>query len=203
MKLPSKFNKSIHQHGLVLLLMCFLQACVVRWSADIQWDAAKQILLSEDSQVELRSIQTQVFDTSNKITLLRATVAIMQDLSFEIDVLDEELGVVSGKKWITQMSSNVNDPAYYNYKTDQLMLFHTKFRSWQPFHYRNDLTRMTVTVRPKETTRSLVRASIQYNLKPFEDPEVYQAFFRTLSQSLSLSTEMESCQALDCTVRPH
>jgi hypothetical protein len=183
--------------------MCLLQACVVRWSADIQWDAAKQILRSEDSQVELRSIQTQVFDTTDKITLLRATVAIMQDLAFEIDVLDEELGVVSGKKWITQMSSNVDDPAYYNYKTDQLMLFHTSFRSWQSFHYRNDLTRMTVTVRPKETTRSIVRVSIQYNIKPFEDPEVYQAFFKTLQQSLLRSAEIELCETQDCAVSPN
>ena len=183
--------------------MCLLQACVTRWSADLQWDSANQILRSEDSQVELRSIQTQVFDTTDKMTLLRETAGIMQDLSFEIDVLDQELGVVSGKKWITQMNTNVDDPTYYNYEIDQLMLFHTSFRSWQPFNYRKDLTRMTVTVRPKETTRSQVRASIQYNIKPIEDPEVYQAFFKTLEQSLLRSSEMELCQTQDCTAKPH
>jgi hypothetical protein len=46
--------------------------------------------------------------------------------------------------------------------------------------------RMTVTVRPKSETQLLVRASAQYNLKPIEDPEVYQRFFVALSKALFL-----------------
>jgi hypothetical protein len=50
---------------------------------------------------------------------------------------------------------------------------------------------MTVTVRPKETTRSLVRVSVQYNLRAVEDPEMYQKFFKSLEQSLFLSAQMD------------
>ncbi len=144
--------------------------------------------MSEDSQVKLRSIQTRVFDTTDKIKLMRATDATMQDLFFDVDVLDEELGVVSGKI-LTSQNSKVDDPSYYNYKTDELIIFNTNFRTWGAFQYRNDLTRITVTVRSKEKTRSLVRASIQYNIRAIDDPEIYQAFFKTLGQSLFLTAE--------------
>ncbi|HKB59487.1 MAG TPA: hypothetical protein VKC56_05505 [Gallionellaceae bacterium] len=46
--------------------------------------------------------------------------------------------------------------------------------------------RMTVTVRPGAGKQLLVRASAQYNLKPIEDPEVYQRFFAALSKALFL-----------------
>lgn len=183
-------TKRMYRHGSILLVTSLLQGCAMQWGAEIQWNSESQILMSEDSQVKLRSIQSRVFDTTDKIKLMRATVATMQDLFFDVDVLDEELGVVSGKKLINQ-NPQVDDPSYYNYKTDELIIFNTNFRTWGPFQYRNDLTRMTVTVRPKEKTRSLVRASVQYNIRAIEDPEIYQAFFKTLSQSLFLTAEME------------
>ena len=168
-----------------------LQGCGVQWGAEIQWSSRSQILMSEDSQVKLRSIQSRVFDTSDRAKVLRAAVASMQDLFFDIDVLDEELGVVSGKKWFNHGSAWPDDPTYYLYKTDELIIFNTNFRTWGPFNYRNDLTRMTVTVRPKEETRLLVRASVQYNIRAVEHPEMYQTFFKTLQQSLFLSAQSD------------
>ncbi|SNT69020.1 hypothetical protein [Psychrobacter sp. LV10R520-6] len=47
--------------------------------------------------------------------------------------------------------------------------------------------RMTVTVRPQSGESVLVRANAQYNLKPIENPNVYQDFFSVLSKSLFLS----------------
>jgi len=167
------------------------QGCAMQWGAEIQWDSSSQILMSEDSQVKLRAIQSRVYDTTDRTKILRTAVATLQDLFFDIDVLDEELGVVSGKKWFNYESTWVNHPTYYLYKTDELIMFNTNFRSWGPFNFRRDLTRMTVTVRPKEKTRSVVRASVQYNIRAVEDPEMYQKFFKTLSQSMFLAAEME------------
>jgi len=77
------------------------------------------------------------------------------------------------------------------YETDALIIFNTTFLSWGPFNYRNDLARITVTVRPKEETRSLVRSSVQYEIRAVEDPEMYQKFFRVLEQSLFLSAQRD------------
>ena len=167
-----------------------LSGCARQWGAELQWDSRSQILMSERSQVRLRSVQSRVFDTTDRIRIMKATVAALQDLYFHIDVLDEDLGVISGKKMYDTGSSWADYPTYFGYKTDELIIFNTSFRSWVPFQYRSDLTRITVTVRPKETTRSLVRVSVQYNLRAVEDPDMYQKFFKTLEQSMFLSSQM-------------
>jgi len=189
---PSSFiQKPVGRFTLLLLLSLMFQGCAMQWGAEIQWSSQSQVLMSEDSQVKLRAIQSRVFDTTDRAKILRAAIATMQDLFFDIDVVDEELGIVSGKKWFNQDSDWADHPTYYLYETDELIIFNTNFRSWGPFNYRTDLTRMTVTVRPKEKTRSLVRASVQYNIRAVEDPEMYQKFFKTLSQSMFLAAEME------------
>lgn len=47
--------------------------------------------------------------------------------------------------------------------------------------------RMTVTVRPRGATQILVRANIQYNIKPVADPEPYQQFFASLEKAMFLT----------------
>jgi hypothetical protein len=175
----------------VFFASLMLQGCLVQWGAEFQMNSKSQILMSSSSQVRLRSIQSRVFDTTDKFKIMNAAIAAMQDLYFRVDVLDEDLGVISGKKLFHEDDEPVTDPTYYRYKTDALIIFNTNFRSWGPFNYRNDLTRLTVTVRPKEQTRSLVRASVQYAMRAVEDPEMYQKFFRTLEQSLFLSGQMD------------
>ncbi len=191
MKISLLLKKPFGCYALVLLGCLMFQGCAMRWMAEIQWDSKDQILMSEDSQVKLRSIQTRMFDTTDRTKIMRAAVATMQDLFFDIDVLDEDLGIVSGKKLLDNSYGWKNNPTYYLYKTDELLIFNTNFRTWGPFNYRNDLTRMTVTIRPKEKTRSLVRASLQCKSRAVEYPELYQQFFKTLAQSLFLSAQME------------
>ncbi len=191
MKLPLITKKPLGRFALVLLVSLMFQGCAMQWGAEIQGDSRSQILISEESQVKLRYIQSRVFDTTDRAKILRVAVATMQDLFFDIDVLDEELGIVSGKKWFNYESPWADHPTYYLYETDKLLIFNINFRSWGPFNYRKDLTRMTITVRPKEKTRLLVRVSVQYDIRAVEDPEMYQKFFKTLGQSLFLAAEME------------
>jgi hypothetical protein len=175
----------------LLLASLLLQGCMTQWGAELQMDSKSQILMSESSQVRLRTIQSRVFDTTDRLKIMHAVVAAMQDLYFKVDVLDEELGVISGKKLYHEDDDPITDATYIRYKTDELIIFNTNFRTWGPFDYRNDLTRITVTVRPKEETRSLVRASVQYEIRAVEDPEMYQKFFRVLEQSLFLSAQRD------------
>ena len=182
-------NKKSIYIALVFTTLLISQGCIMGGGTQIQWNAQKQILMSEKSQVKLRSIQSRVFDTTDKVKILRGVVATLQDLYFEIDVLDEDLGVVSGKKLFNADNNWSENWTYYSYETDNLLMLNTNFRTWGPFHYREDLTRLTVTLRPKEETRSLVRASLQYNNQTVEDPEIYQKFFKLLRNSIFLSAK--------------
>ncbi len=47
-----------------------------------------------------------------------------------------------------------------------------------------DVVAITVTVRPQEGGKFLVRVNAIYNNRPIEDPEVYQNFFAALERSL-------------------
>jgi hypothetical protein len=52
----------------------------------------------EESQLQVRSIQTRAFDTKDKNMVVRNVVASLQDLGFVIDKADAELGTVTATK---------------------------------------------------------------------------------------------------------
>lgn len=58
----------------------------------------EQLLATTATQVQLRSIQTRAFDTTDREKTLRTIIATMQDLGFVMDHADYTLGSVSGTK---------------------------------------------------------------------------------------------------------
>lgn len=58
----------------------------------------QRLLDSEYSQVQLRSIQTRAFDTTDKEKMLRTIISTLQDLGFVIDKADATLGTISATK---------------------------------------------------------------------------------------------------------
>lgn len=58
----------------------------------------QRLLDSDSSQVQLRSIQTRAFDTTDKEKTLRTIMSTLQDLGFVIDKADANLGTVSATK---------------------------------------------------------------------------------------------------------
>lgn len=163
------------------------------WRLPIQWDARRQIWAADASQVKVRAAQSQVFDTSDRTRTLEAVVATFQDLDFQIELLDEVLGIVSGKKYLgEEKPSFYEDPSYHLYEEETLVVFSRRnaFRDWGPFLRRSDLVRLTVTVRERGESQLVVRAAAQYYLRPIEDPEPYRKFFRTLRQALFLDREL-------------
>lgn len=58
----------------------------------------ERLLDSKEGQVKLRSIQTRVFDTTDKEKTLRTVIATLQDLNFVIDKADYVIGSVSATK---------------------------------------------------------------------------------------------------------
>lgn len=181
--------------GLLLAvgLCLLLQGCPTPYELrhQGQWDSREQIWLSEESQVKLRAAQSRVFDTSDRRRTLEAAVDTMQDLGFMVEVLDEELGIVSGKKFEPLERPSIGmDPSYHLYDDQSLLVFTKSYNTWGPFWHRNDLVRLTITVRKRNETQLVVRASAQFYLRAVEDPVLYQKFFRTLEQALFLQGQL-------------
>lgn len=63
----------------------------------------------------------------------------------------------------------------------------TAARFAEPNYY--DVLGVTVTVRPQEEGKTLIRANAIYNNKPIEDPKVYQNFFASVERSLFLTKD--------------
>jgi hypothetical protein len=169
-------------------LSLLLQGCLTPYEArhENQWDSREQIWLSEESQVKLRAAQSRVFDTTDRAAILEAVVATMQDLGFLVDVLDQELGIVSAKKYVELERPTFLDPSYLLYRPDTLLILSKNIHTWGPFLHRSDLVRLTATVRTRNDAQLVVRASAQFYLRAVEDPAPYQQFFRTLGQALFL-----------------
>ena len=81
--------KSARALFLVLAAALLASACV---------NPNKQALATSESQVQLRSIQSRAFDTTDKEKTLRTVIATLQDLGFVIDKADGTLGTVSATK---------------------------------------------------------------------------------------------------------
>lgn len=173
--------------GIIIAMTLALAGCSpYEWRHQNQWESRDQVWLSESSQVKVRAAQSRVFETTDRTRMLQAIVSTFQDVGFAVEVLDEELGIVSGKKFEDYEAPQLGDPSYYAYRDDGLLILARQFRSWGPFYHRSDLVRLTVTVRPRGETQLVVRASAQYYLRAIEDPEPYQKYFRTLEQALFL-----------------
>ena len=71
---------------------------VLAAAAACQMDSRDQLLASSRSQVAIRSIQTRVFDTTDRESTLRTAIGTLQDLGFVIDEANADLGAVSATK---------------------------------------------------------------------------------------------------------
>ena len=124
--------------------------------------------------------------------VLEAIVSTLQDLDFQIAVLDEELGIVSGQRFVTttEPTRRGDDSYYHLYDDESLLVFTGTYRTWGPFVHRSDLVRLTVTVRSRSESQLIVRASAQYFLRAVEDPETYQRFFQAVEQAMFVETHL-------------
>ena len=178
------------------LLLC---ACVTPQEIrlPVQSDSKQQLLMSDASQARLRATQSRVFDTTDRRRILAATIALMQDLGLIIEVLDEELGVVSGKCFLPSrpfaadgQELPASAPSYHLYSGQSLLIFSRNFRDWGPFQHREDLVRVTVTVRQRNKQQTVVRASVQFFMASLTEPEPYQRFFDALAESLAVEAQL-------------
>ena len=51
-----------------------------------------------ESTLDIRSIQTRTLEASSELNILTATVAVLQDMEFNIDRIEKPLGVITASK---------------------------------------------------------------------------------------------------------
>ena len=176
-----------HVAGATLLFALLIQGCAPYESRhQNQWNSREQIWLSEASQLKVRAAQTRAFDTTDRRRMFEAIISTMQDLDFNVEVLDEELGIISGKKFIEFEQPYGTDPSYLLYRPDSLLLLTRNLHAWGPFQHRSNLVRFTATIRSRGESQLVVRASAQFYLQAVEEPDPYQQFFRALEQTVFL-----------------
>jgi len=152
---------------------------------EIQGDNWEQVLQSEQSQVRVRNAQSRVYDTTDRELMFQALVATYQDLGFQIEVLDPALGIISGKKYLSDerpLPSGL--PSYLLYDEESLVVFNRIYRTWGPFQARADMVRLTTSLRQRNAEQVIVRASAQYFLRAIEEPEAYQKFYAALEKAI-------------------
>ena len=81
--------KNFLLYGTLLVLIFFVTGCAT---------TQERLLDSDSSQVQLRSMQTRAFDTTDREKTLRTVMATLQDLGFVIDQADLMLGTVTATK---------------------------------------------------------------------------------------------------------
>jgi len=75
---------------LILILSLTMSGCVT---------TSNKAFRTDESQVELRNIQTRAFDMTDKKKMMQTVISTMQDLDFVIDKADVVLGSVTGTKF--------------------------------------------------------------------------------------------------------
>ncbi|OPY73890.1 MAG: hypothetical protein A4E63_00902 [Syntrophorhabdus sp. PtaU1.Bin050] len=141
--ISDRFRKRL----LLMVLSLLLAGCMT---------TQERLLDMDTSQVQLRSIQSRIFDTTDKEKTMRAIIATLQDLGFMLDRVDYTLGVVTASKARSDVLSAIGS------------------------------LRMTVTVRQRGEKQLLVRANIEYQLSPVTVPKPYQNFFNSLEKAMFL-----------------
>lgn len=58
----------------------------------------EKALRLEESTLEVRSVQTRRMEAPSETTILTATIAVLQDMEFNIDRIEKPLGVISASK---------------------------------------------------------------------------------------------------------
>lgn len=102
----------------ILLLILFVAGCAT---------TTQRVLDIDQSQVQLRSIQTRTFDTVDKKKMLRVIISTLQDLDFVVDRADLDLGSVTASKFTNNTLLKITVTARLKGETQLLVRANAQF----------------------------------------------------------------------------
>ncbi|MEL7187399.1 MAG: hypothetical protein AAFN50_13360 [Pseudomonadota bacterium] len=155
-----------------------------------------------ESALEMRQMQSRVYDDVSELQILSASSAVLQDLGYAIDEIERDLGVLSASKRADASNGAeiVGKIALDIADCILTILLGCENNSYQSAKDVQDV-RMTLVVLPdpEQEMRHRVRLTMQrfvwdragslYEQETIDDPLVYQAFFDKLAKSVFLEKE--------------
>lgn len=155
-----------------------------------------------ESALEMRQMQTRIYDDTTELQILSASSAVLQDLGYAIDEVERDLGLLSASKRAdaTSEAEIVGKIALDIADCLLTFLLGCENDSYQSSKDVQDV-RMTLVVLPDADleNRHRVRLTMQrfvwdrggslYEKETIHDPTVYQAFFDKLNKSVFLERE--------------
>jgi hypothetical protein len=170
-----------------LLIVAILGGCA---GADtIPQDA----LRLEESTLEIRSIQTRTLAAPSEIDILTATIAVLQDMEFNVDRIEKPLGVITASK-VTDADSDSEKAGLFF--LDLLCAIGSSGCDYSSTAQDEQKITLTMVVLPSlaRTDEYSVRITLQRAifdkedrikvLEEIADAETYQQIFDNLRQSL-------------------
>ncbi len=154
----------------------------------------KQLLELKESNLEIRSRQTRIFQTKNESEVLSACIAVLQDMGFTLEESASKLGLlVAGKTaaahngWDLFGSIMIGALASYG---------HGGYNNEQTYDVEQKIRVAVVSTPSTQRGGHAVRITFQrviYNnhgqvskSELIDDPQIYQTFFQQLSHALFL-----------------
>ena len=145
--------------------------------------------LSPDS-LERRQAQTRVFETEDEAAILSASAALLQDLGFNLDESEVELGVIVGSK---------NRDATEAGQVVASIVLAALLGVYTPWDDEQKIRASVITRKILERNGFAVRLTMQRivwntngqvsRTEPLDEPEMYQEFFDKLSKAVFLEAQ--------------
>ncbi len=163
-----------------ILAIVFLTAC--------EETIPKDALQLNEVTLEVRQRQTRYFDTTNEKKILTASAAVLQDLGFNIDESETELGLVFATKDRDATEAGQVAGAFVI-----ALLFGVPIAVDD-----EQKIRVSLVTRPRGKNKEQVAVRVTFQRvvwdtagdvarsEPLDDAELYQGFFNRLSQSVFL-----------------
>lgn len=152
-------------------------------------EIARDALTLQPGALELRRLQTRRFETQNEHELLTASLEVLQDLGFEVDESESDLGLIVASKNRDAVSTGEMIGAFIiGAAGDEEVTYDVEQK-----------IRASVVTRPMGKGGTTVRVTFQRIVwnnrgsisgnQTIEDPKLYQEFFLKLSNSVFLTAQ--------------
>lgn len=176
-------NRTHHSRNSLAALV----AIALMATTGCQQGVPPEALQLTSESLQQRQLQTRYFETDNETLILQSSAAVLQDLGFNLDESETDLGVIVGSK-----DRDASEAGQIAAAVTMAILF----GAYMPVDERQKI-RASLVTRPAGAEQTSVRVTFQRMVwntdgeisraEFLEDAILYQEFFDKLSQSVFLT----------------